>query len=319
MGDKRVAGIRAGRSCVLFDQQPADMPRTGRPSRLWSSAYYALGAGGGPVKLSAIWMDYRAGVVDGFDISGNHFENCETLWSGGALYLESVLGTITGNTFLYNTAEDLGGAINLDHYTSWSGIEVRNNWFGGNWSREGGGAIYHTSNIDAAWFENNVFIDNSSWEQGGAIYAYNAEYSFTRIANNAFVANWGFEGGHLYLYDSPVDVTANIFVFGASGAGVYAEWLDSYEPNFSYNINYGNSGGEWSGMMDDQTGLDGNISVDPMFTGLNDDGDPTNDDLHLMLGSPAIDAGPPGGVLKDPDGSRNDIGAFGGPTGAWVP
>ena len=43
-----------------------------------------------------------------------------------------------------------------------------------------------------------------------------------------------------------------------------------------------------------------------------------NDDLTLAAGSPAIDAGDPS--ISDPDGSRSDIGAFGGPfsmEGGW--
>ena len=86
---------------------------------------------------------------------------------------------------------------------------------------------------------------------------------------------------------------------------MYAEWLDSFEPNFSYNNNWGNSGGEWSGMMGNQTGLDGNISEDPLYLGLIDDGNPTNDNLNLQPGSPCIDTGPPAGTLTDrenPDG-----------------
>jgi hypothetical protein len=49
-----------------------------------------------------------------------------------------------------------------------------------------------------------------------------------------------------------------------------------------------------------------NISVDPMF--VND-----TSDYHLQMYSPLIDAGDP--TILDKDGSRSDIGAFGGPYG----
>jgi len=37
------------------------------------------------------------------------------------------------------------------------------------------------------------------------------------------------------------------------------------------------------------------------------------EDFHLLPGSPAIDAGDPDPAFNDPDGSRNDMGAYGGP------
>ncbi len=41
---------------------------------------------------------------------------------------------------------------------------------------------------------------------------------------------------------------------------------------------------------------------------------PNSSDFHLILGSPAIDAGNPDPMFNDLDGSRNDCGAYGGPT-----
>lgn len=40
-------------------------------------------------------------------------------------------------------------------------------------------------------------------------------------------------------------------------------------------------------------------------------------DFHLKAGSPLIDAGDPDPDHDDVDGSRNDVGAFGGPSGSW--
>ena len=52
---------------------------------------------------------------------------------------------------------------------------------------------------------------------------------------------------------------------------------------------------------------EGNISEDPLFV------DAENDDFHLLPQSPCIDAGNPDPDFNDPDGSRNDMGIYGGP------
>ena len=49
-----------------------------------------------------------------------------------------------------------------------------------------------------------------------------------------------------------------------------------------------------------------NLDADPKFT------DKDNGDFTLALASPAINAGPPDTQYNDRDGSRNDIGMFGG-------
>ena len=51
----------------------------------------------------------------------------------------------------------------------------------------------------------------------------------------------------------------------------------------------------------------GNIDADPLFVG--------SGDYNLQNGSPCIDTGNPGVQYNDIDGSRNDMGAYGGPNG----
>jgi hypothetical protein len=58
-------------------------------------------------------------------------------------------------------------------------------------------------------------------------------------------------------------------------------------------------------------GIDGHVVADPGFVSWSADGDCSNDDLRLASGSALRDAGDP--KILDPDGSRSDIGAYGGP------
>ena len=81
----------------------------------------------------------------------------------------------------------------------------------------------------------------------------------------------------------------------------------------SYTNVYGNDVANWVG-MDDPTGTDGNLSVDPGFTDASAV-DAIDWDLMLAAGSGLIDAGDP--AILDVDGSRSDLGAFGGPGGGW--
>lgn len=53
------------------------------------------------------------------------------------------------------------------------------------------------------------------------------------------------------------------------------------------------------------------IDADPLWV------DPSNNDFHLQQFSPCIDAGHPNSQYKDTDGSRNDMGAYGGQYGNW--
>jgi hypothetical protein len=59
-------------------------------------------------------------------------------------------------------------------------------------------------------------------------------------------------------------------------------------------------------------GADGNVEVDAGFV------DPGVGNFHLGEGSPLRDAGCFEGESSDPDGSRRDVGAYGGPLGVWT-
>jgi hypothetical protein len=80
----------------------------------------------------------------------------------------------------------------------------------------------------------------------------------------------------------------------------------------SYSDFYGNTANACG--MGDPVGTSNNISADPLFV------DPDNRDFQLQAGSPAIDAGPESSAFVDTDGTRNDLGAWGGPftlAGGW--
>lgn len=75
----------------------------------------------------------------------------------------------------------------------------------------------------------------------------------------------------------------------------------SYNPIIKYNDAWGNKINFYNVVPDT-----GNISADPMFVN-------PDSDFHLQKYSPCIDAGDPD--ILDKDGTRSDIGAYGGPLG----
>ncbi len=108
------------------------------------------------------------------------------------------------------------------------------------------------------------------------------------------------------------DVTfVNVAVIANIGHDAGAFAVDESTLALRYGDLYGNSAPTFTS-MDDPTGTDGNLAVDPGYTDLT--GGPVDWDLHLAAGSALFDAGDPG--LLDADGTRSDIGAFGGPGGA---
>ncbi|MEZ4241964.1 MAG: hypothetical protein R3F59_38600, partial [Myxococcota bacterium] len=59
--------------------------------------------------------------------------------------------------------------------------------------------------------------------------------------------------------------------------------------------------------MPSAMGLDGNVDYTPWFV------DRDHGDYHLRSTSPVIDLGDPS--ILDPDGTRSDMGRYGGPAG----
>jgi hypothetical protein len=77
------------------------------------------------------------------------------------------------------------------------------------------------------------------------------------------------------------------------------------ESPFAPRVSYSNAGSTW--LAADIT----NISGDPTFE------NPRSGNFRLRWGSPCINSGNPDPVFNDPDGSRNDMGAYGGRFGDW--
>lgn len=153
----------------------------------------------------------------------------------------------------------------------------------------------------------NVFQDNAlgislEGDSGGDVSPH--------IFNNTLVTSLQV-GVHCQEQAFPA-IDNNIVAFNG-GVGILCE--GNSQPTLAYNLFYGN-GGTTDGSTDYGGRCEASptdFSADPLFVSFTNNGDPTDDDLHLTEDSLGRDAGNPQPAYNDVDGSRNDVGAYGGP------
>jgi len=251
-----------------------------------------LGGAGGGNDGGALYLDGGNALVANSIFYGN------TAGDGGAVYSQTDGG---GHVFLYNTFQN----NSADDSTSSFG------------ELDGGGAMVVVGGD--VFVGNNLFLENAvpSYGGGSAVHVDNPESS-TVIANNVMAFNSSGDGTIYFeftLLGNPAVVYNNI-VISNTGSGIWSE--DSYPPQTRYNDLWDNSGGSFdSDAFFQPSTPSNNISTDPLFVALSNDGDTSNDDYALQAASQCIDGGHPGADWNDVNGSRNDMGLFGGLYGSW--
>ena len=153
------------------------------------------------------------------------------------------------------------------------------------------------SNVDLE-FENNVITGL----EFGRLATFDDAGRDMNVVNNVFHGSAVRDGtlGALIHKGSSTDFVNNIVTANTAAGNLFSGSFAGH-----YNLDWGNDLGS-----DSSFAGEGNLSVDPWFA------DPDAEDFSLTPGtSPCIDAGDPS--LADTDGSRSDMGAFGGPGGAW--
>ena len=147
---------------------------------------------------------------------------------------------------------------------------------------------------------NNVITGNSAAWGGGIRCECAVLAGHPEIVNNTVTGNSAEQGGGIFIgWDAHVTVMNNIIAMNSGDGGIW-RGPNGY-PDISYNDVYDNEGEDY---VDCSAGV-GAISVNPLFI--------SDLNLHLQEGSPCRDAGNPHADYNDRDGSRNDLGATGGP------
>jgi hypothetical protein len=224
---------------------------------------------------------------------------------GGGMCFQNSNSMVSESRVALNYA-DQGGGVYADET---SAISFGQSYVLGNEASDGGGfeiegGLLDTVNVASAF--------NLADAEGGGLFLVDAGAS---VVNTTYAGDDALSGGGVYASGASSVEMANSIVYGAaSGEGVLIDSGSTFTG--SYNNVFANGGGNYSGITD-PTGTDGNISIVPLFVSYTDDGNITNDDLHLNPASSLIDAGDPSPSYQDADGTDNDIGAFGGPGSDW--
>ena len=166
------------------------------------------------------------------------------------------------------------------------------------------------------WIEGNTFQD-LFYGVGEAVTGYGTDATDITLAHNTFVnVTLGFAGFEGVAFGDPhVALVNNIFASTFYDAGIYESYTTSSLTNLL---------GEDVGHAPVFDIDEGNLVADPIFVAWSDDDDWTNDDFHLLAGSPGIDQGIDGysvlledfdGLPRPEDGDGDgvvvpDIGAF---------
>jgi len=255
-------------------------------------------------------------VITGNTIQGNHAD-----WYGGGIHQRQWSNGLTEDNQIINNDSRLGAGVHIT-YTSDPTIRkntIQNNIAGKLASDLGGGGIYiyyrsepiieqnlitqnESSNgagIGVFWesdaiIRNNLIIDNVN---GSGVRVKGS--SIPVITNNTIVGN---KGGVECMTDSIVIIENNIIASNGNSYGIYTSLT---LPTAKYNNVWNNVAGNYSTLIGDQTGINGNISVDPYFAGPGD--------YHLQLSSLCINAGDPAfiaGGLVDYDGDPRQLGQY---------
>jgi len=191
----------------------------------------------------------------------------------------SIIGfTITGASggFL-----DAGGGIDCEN----SDLLIKNNIIKGNWCIQGG-AIFCYGTISPT-IEGNLICNNEQWV-GGAVFILDCS---PLVKDNTIVNNRASDGTSAICISGGLSypvIMNNIIAFdssSAAGGSAVSSTTPASQIIFECNNVWGNYPANYFGALTDQTGINGNISQDPLFCGISGSGN-----YYLQESSPCAES-----------------------------
>ena len=229
-----------------------------------------------------------AGIAVSFSsplIQGNTIENGQSSFSGGGISLRGAASArILDNTIINNFAGFSGGGIDL---FSAGTPTIQGNVIKGNTGFAEGGGISMV-NLSDALIVQNLIIDNTAINGGGISWLVPQGLRGPLLVNNTFAGNDGQQGSGIFAdgFDIQTEVINNLIIAKDGQVALFCgNFNDVNPPIIRFNDVFSFQGMAYGGICPDKTGIDGNVSVSPLF--VNQPGG----DYHLQPSSLVIDIG----------------------------
>ncbi len=225
---------------------------------------------------------------------------------GGALCVEG--GTVSfDEVYFSDNFADVGGGL---YAGTGSTVDLAHAWFDDNEASDGAGIAADDASVTLT---NGVLACGDATADGGGFFAESSTVTFINVVfydNTSALSSINGSAGYIDASSSGTlwnviadgNTTAPLFYSGGTGTLGYADLSNSGSG--------GSTGGSWS-----STSV---TSVGGQITGISCDGNAANDSAALASGASGVNAGDPSAAYNDVDGSRNDLGALGGPNGSWT-
>jgi len=264
------------------------------------SGVNVVGSGHGSTILRGVGDSIRglpSNVVTASGVTNSRFEGFKITRSGRDIDFIGV--AINGGSLLLNNNWITGNKDGVR--VSGGSPIIRNNIVDKNGSASDSALNYGIISLSATpLIANNLIVSNT----GAGIYLGWAASTGTQVINNTVDRNtdngiWCYNGANATIKNN---------IFSRNSTGISAS--HGSVPLISFNDVWGNT---WRNYDSQSAGVanpgPGDISADPSFDLL------SSPPYHLAITSPCINAGDPNPFFNDLDGTRNDMGCFGGPSG----
>lgn len=256
-------------------------------------------------------------------MAGNVFVGNKSSWgSGGGAYMHESASLLSFETYVDNDADE-GGGVAIE--AGWGDIELTDCTFEDNEGDKIGGNLWislpgYTTHLQ------RVDLVGGTSPQGAGIYAIGSEIELENVLLEGNVATTG--GGAIYLDATTGEIvnavlsansaplgagmqvvngaalTVSNTIFHGNTSSAAVTLTSGLAPTITYSDFYANTS-NYSGIVN-PVGKNGNLAVSPGFVNPTPPGD-----YHLVSTSGVKDKGDP--AISDQDGSRSDMGLYGGP------